>query len=135
VLIILNNKNRKNTLTKPGRKIAYQQIAFSIVVVLVCALITYFCWGLAYAKSALAGGVIAIIPNGIFAYKAFKYAGAKSSKLVVNSFFSGVKLKMLVTAILLVFAFKLIVILPVAFFGTFCLVMSLPLLAPFLFKL
>ncbi|NQZ88628.1 MAG: ATP synthase subunit I [Colwellia sp.] len=131
----MNNKKQKNTLTKAGRKIACQQIGFSIVVVLVCALIIYFGWGLSYAISALAGGVIAIIPNGIFAYKAFKYAGAKSSKLVVSSFFSGVKLKMLVTAILLVFAFKLLVILPLAFFGTFCLVMALPLLTPFLFKL
>lgn len=135
MLIIFNNKKQKNTLTKAGRKIACQQIAFSIVVVLVCALIIYFCWGLSYAISALAGGVIAIIPNCIFAYKAFRYAGAKSSKLVVSSFFSGVKLKMLVTAILLVFAFKLLVILPLAFFGTFCLVMALPLLTPFLFKL
>jgi len=135
VLIILNNKNRKNTLTKAGRKIACQQIAFSIVVVLVCALIIYFYWGLSYAVSALAGGGVAIIPNCVFAYKAFKYAGAKSSKLVVNSFFSGVKLKMLITAILLVFTFKLIVIMPIAFFGTFCLVMAMPLLTPFLFKL
>ena len=93
MLIILNNKNRKNTLTKAGRKLASQQIAFSIIVVLVCALIIYFCWGLSYSISALAGGMIAIIPNCIFAYKAFKYAGAKSSKLVVTSFFSGVKLK------------------------------------------
>lgn len=127
--------SKSNPLVKPGRKFAYQQVGFSIVIVFVCTLITFFIWGLAHAQSVLAGGVIVIIPNSVFAYKAFKYAGAQSSKLVVNSFFSGVKLKMLIMAILLIFAFKLLVILPIAFFGTFCLVMALPLLTPFLFKL
>jgi ATP synthase protein I len=128
-------KNQNNTLTKAGRKIACQQIGLSIIVVLVCSLITYFIWGLLHSQSVLAGGIIAIIPNCIFAYKAFKYAGARSSKLVMQSFFSGVKIKMLLSAILFVFAFKLLVIVPIAFFGTFCLVMALPLLTPFLFKL
>ena len=113
------NKNRKNTLTKAGRKIACQQIGFSIIVVLICTLITYFFWGILNAQSVLAGGVVTIIPNCVFAYKAFRYAGASSSELVMKSFFSGVKLKMLLTAILFIFAFKIMVILPIAFFGTF----------------
>jgi len=131
----VNRNNQKNTLTKAGRKIAYQQIGLSIVVVLSCTVITYFCWGLSHAQSALAGGVIGIIPNCIFAYKAFKYAGAKSSKLVIESFFSGVKIKMIVTALLFALAFKFLVILPLSFFGMFCLVMALPLLTPFFIKL
>jgi len=130
-----NRKNHKNTLTKAGRKIAYKQIGFSIIVVLICTLVTYLFWGLTHAKSVIAGGAIGIIPNCVFAYKAFKYAGARSAKLVVESFFSGVKLKMFITAIFFIFAFKLLVIVPLAFFGTFCLVMALPLLTPFLFKL
>ncbi|MCJ8320110.1 MAG: ATP synthase subunit I [Colwellia sp.] len=125
---------KTNPLVKPGRKFAYQQIGISVIIVLFCTLIAYVFWGLAHAQSVLAGGVIAIIPNCVFAYKAFKYAGAQSSKLVVNSFFSGVKLKMLIMAILLVFAFKLLVILPIAFFGTFSLVMALPLFTPFFLK-
>ena len=126
---------KSNPLVKPGRKFAYQQIGISVSIVLVCTLITFFLWGLAHAQSVLAGGVIAIIPNCVFAYKAFKYAGAQSSKLVVESFFSGVKFKMLLTAILFIFAFKILVIIPLAFFGTFSLVMALPLLTPFFLKL
>jgi ATP synthase protein I len=115
----VNFFNNKNTLTKAGQKIACQQIGFSILVVLICTLFTYFYWGLLSAQSVIAGGVVTVIPNCLFAFKAFKYAGASASKLVIKSFFSGVKLKMLLMAILLIFAFKIMVILPIAFFGTF----------------
>ncbi len=124
----------QNSLVKPGRKFAYQQIGLTILVVFIFTLVTYFCWGLSYAISALVGGVIGIIPNFIFAYKAFRFAGAKSSKLVVESFFSGVKLKMVVTALLFSLAFKFLVILPLPFFSMFCLVMAMPLFTPLILK-
>ncbi len=123
-----------NKLTSAGRKLALQQNAIAILVVLFCSLLTYFCWGLLHAKSTLVAGVVAIIPNIVFALKAFKYAGAKSSKLVVESFFSGVKLKMVLTALLFALAFKFLVLLPIPFFVMFSLVMVLPLLTPFVFK-
>jgi ATP synthase protein I len=93
------------------------------------------CCGKSYGISALTGGIIAILPNVFFAYKAFKYAGARSSKLVMESFFLGEKIKMVLTVILLALAFKFLAIVPVPFFTTFCLVMVMPLLTPFLFKL
>ena len=130
---------KSNPLVKPGRKFAYQQIGISIFIVLVCSLITYFIWGLAIAISTLVGGAIGIIPNIVFAYKAFKYAGAKSSRLVVESFFSGVKIKMIVMALLFALAFKFLIpfvlFMPLPFFGMFCLVMALPLFTPFFLKL
>ena len=131
--------NNTHSLIKFGRKFAYQQIGLSIVIVFICALVSYFFMGLPYTYSVIAGGVIGIIPNSVFAYKAFKYAGAKSSKLVVESFFSGVKLKMGITVVLFSLAFKFLVlyieIMPLPFFGMFCLIMAVPLLTPFLFKL
>jgi len=123
-----------NKLTNAGRKLALQQNGLAIFIVLFCSLITYFCWGLLHAKSTLVAGVVTIIPNIVFALKAFKYAGAKSSKLVVESFFSGVKLKMVLTALLFALAFKFLVLLPIPFFIMFSLVMALPLLTPFVFK-
>ncbi len=123
-----------NKLTIAGRKLAWQQNCLAISVVLFCSLVTYFIWGLGYAQSVLAAGVVTIIPNIVFALKAFKYAGAKSSKLVVESFFSGVKLKMVLTALLFALAFKFLVLLPIPFFSMFCLVMALPLLTPLIFK-
>lgn len=133
------NLSKSNPLVKPGRKLAKKQIGFSFIIVVLFTIVTYFFWGDAHAVSVLTGGVIAIIPNVILAYKAFKYAGAQSSKLVVQSLFSGVKIKMIVTVILFSVAFKLLTTLglfvPLPFFGIFCLIMAMPLLTPILFKL
>jgi ATP synthase protein I len=119
-----------NRLTIAGKKLAWQQNSLAISLVLLCSLLSYFIWGLDYARSILAAGLVTIIPNIVFALKAFKYAGAKSSKLVVESFFSGVKLKMVLTALLFVLAFKFLVLLPIPFFSMFCLIMALPLVTP-----
>ena len=124
----------RNELTKPGRKYAYQQSALMAFIVTFTTLIIYLIWGYEPAKSAALGGVIGVIPNILFAYKAFKFAGASASKKVVESFFSGVKLKMALTAFLFALAFKFVVLIPLPFFGMFCLVMALPLITPFIIK-
>ncbi|MCI2282321.1 ATP synthase subunit I [Colwellia sp. MSW7] len=123
-----------NKLTKAGRKIAFSQILFTTCIVIVITLIIYFILGASYAISALGGGLVAIVPNIVFALKAFQYAGAQSSKKVVESFFSGVKLKMVLTALLFALAFKFLVLLPIPFFVTFCLVMVMPLITPLFLK-
>lgn len=121
----------KNNLTNHGRNFALKQNILVVLLVLLVTLIIFYFWGFEHAKSAFVGGFVAIIPNLIFAYKAFQYAGAKSSKKVVESFFSGVKLKMVMTAFLFALAFKLIVLLPIPFFSLFCLVVAMPLITPF----
>jgi ATP synthase protein I len=124
------SSNKNNELTKPGRKIAAKQIVLMIVATITCAIVTYFGWGLSHATSVLTGGAVAIIPNIVFAYKAFKFAGARAAKQVMDSFFSGVKLKLGLTALLFALAFKFLVLLPVPFFTGFCLVVVMPLLTP-----
>jgi len=124
----------KNKLAIAGRKLAWQQNVLAISLVLLCSLVSYFIWGFAYAQSIMAAGVVTIIPNIVFALKAFKYAGAKSSKLVVESFFSGVKLKMVLMALLFALAFKFLVLLPIPFFSMFCMMMALPLITPLFIK-
>jgi ATP synthase protein I len=123
-----------NRLTKVGRKIALAQILFSIGIVLLGTIIIYFIWSATHAKSAFSGGVVAIVPNIFFALKAFRYAGAQSSKKVVESFFSGVKFKMVLTALLFALAFKFLVLLPIPFFVMFCMVMFMPLISPLFLK-
>lgn len=123
-----------NDLAKPGRRFAFKQILISIIFVLTCSVATYFIWGLSFAYSVLAGGAISIIPNFFFAYKAFKYAGARSSEKVLDSFYSGEKMKIVLTAILFALAFKFLAIEPIAFFSSFCLVVALPLLTPIILK-
>ncbi len=124
----------KNELAKPGRIFAYQQSALIAFVVVFIAFIVNFAWGYEPAKSAALGGLIGIIPNILFAYKAFKFAGARASKQVVESFFSGVKLKMALMALLLGLTLKFVVLSPLPFFSMFCLVMALPIITPFIIK-
>ncbi|MEW6995379.1 ATP synthase subunit I [Colwelliaceae bacterium MEBiC 14330] len=123
-----------NKLARPGRKFALQQSALITCIVIFSSMCIYFVWGYEPAKSAALGGFIGILPNILFAYKAFKFAGARASKKVVESFFSGVKQKMILTALLFALAFKFVVLIPLAFFGMFCLVMAMPLITPFIIK-
>jgi ATP synthase protein I len=131
---LLVNLFLKNELAKPGLKIAFKQLLTTLFVVIICTVIILIVWGESFAISALLGGFIGIIPNVIFAFKAFKYVGARSAEKVVESFFSGIKIKMVLTAILFSLVFKFLVIQPLPFFGMFCLVMVLPLLHPIIFR-
>ena len=124
-----------NPLTKTGRTIAQKQILLSIVIVIALSIISYFIWDFAFACSFLVGGAISIVPNIVFAIKAFKYAGAQASEKVLDSFYSGEKMKIVLTAILFALAFKFLAIEPIAFFSSFCLVVVIPLLTPFFIKL
>ncbi|REL29057.1 F0F1 ATP synthase assembly protein I [Thalassotalea euphylliae] len=94
----------------------------------------YFNWGLSHALSALAGGCIGIIPNFVFALYAFRYAGASANRKVMDAFFRGAKIKLGLTAILFALAFKFLVIIPVPFFGAFCLAVFSSLLTPMFLK-
>lgn len=123
-----------NVLAKPGRIFAYKQSALIAFIVFFTTLVIYFVWGYNPAKSAALGGIVGIIPNILLAYKAFRFAGARASKQVVESLFSGVKLKMILTAFLFALVFKFVELLPLPFFGMFCLVMALPLITPFIIK-
>ena len=59
----------KSDLAKAGRTFAYKQIILMIITILVITFITYFYWGLSYAQSAIAGGVVIIIPNFIISIR------------------------------------------------------------------
>lgn len=115
-----------NMLTKPGQELAKQHLLITIIITFVLTAINYFSWGLNNATSALLGGFVCIIPNMIFARKAFKYAGARSAQKVVDSFYGGVKLKMLVTAILFSLCFKFIELSLATFFITYFLTLFVP---------
>ena len=115
-----------NQLAQPGKKLTRQQLVLSLSLTLISSAITYFYWGLGHAYSALAGGSVGIIPNFVFALYAFKYAGASASELVMNSFFKGVKIKMLLTAILFALCFKYITLSLLPFFMTYILAVATP---------
>ncbi len=55
-------------------------------------------WGQSAALGALAGGFIVWIPNCYFAFRAFRYRGARAARLIVRSFYAGVTGKIILTA-------------------------------------
>ncbi|GAA6205553.1 MULTISPECIES: ATP synthase subunit I [Thalassotalea] len=128
------SSTQNNELTKVGKRFAFKQIIAMLMAVLILAFVVYFNWGIEHAKSVLAGGAVTIIPHIFFALKAFRYAGARSSEKVMESFYSGEKMKIVLTALLFALAFKFLAILPVPFFTSFCLVVAMPLLTPFFIK-
>ena len=62
-------------------------------------------WGTSAAIGALAGGFIVWLPNCYFAYRAFRYRGARAARLIVRSFYAGVTGKIFLTASLFVVVF------------------------------
>jgi ATP synthase protein I len=82
-------------------------IAF-IIQFLLCiaaALITLLTLNLVTAYSILLGGFISIVPNGYFAWKAFRYRGARNTPLIVKSFYAGETGKLIMTVVLFALVF------------------------------
>ncbi|MCP4272266.1 MAG: F0F1 ATP synthase subunit I [Gammaproteobacteria bacterium] len=50
--------------------------------------------------SAFIGGIICVVPNLVFVIYAHRYGGARAAKHIVNSFYKGEALKLMLTAIL-----------------------------------
>ncbi len=87
-------------------KVPFQRQPMFRIIVLqtaMSALIGLFFWltqGWIAAYSAWFGGMIALIPNVYFTYKAFQYFGARSIGAIVQSFWAGQMGKMILTAVL-----------------------------------
>jgi ATP synthase protein I len=78
-------------------------IAGQVVIAAFFVIVFFVYFGFLGAKSAIYGGLAAVIPNLYFAYKIKKSTG-KSAKKIVGSFYSGESGKFLIT----VFMFALI---------------------------
>ena len=93
----------------------------ALVVTLVCG--AFF--GKVAGYSGLLGSLIALLANVFFAYKAFRYFGARSSKAIVQSFWSGEMGKQILTAALFALVFVGVKPLqPVALFAGYLLVLG-----------
>lgn len=88
-------------------------------------LLLWVFFGLVAGYSGLIGGLIALLANLYFAYKAFRYFGARSIKAVVQSFWSGEMGKLILTAVLFALVFAGVRPLePLALFGGYAMVLA-----------
>ncbi|MEO9943708.1 ATP synthase subunit I [Paraglaciecola sp.] len=94
------------SLVREGQKLAKNILLLQSIIAIICTLLYSFFLGKNEGLSALYGGLICIIPSAIFAFLAFRYAGASKIKLVVRSFNKGSKLKFLFTILLFLFVYQ-----------------------------
>ena len=98
-----NGKNKQ--VNKPAAvsriKAPPLYIAF-IIQFFICVMLTLATWlllGAVTAYSVLLGGLISIVPNSYFAWKAFRYRGASNTPLIVKSFYAGETGKLIMTGV------------------------------------
>ena len=90
-------------------------------------------FGLTAAYSVLLGGLICLLPNCYFAYRAFKFQGARAAREIVRSFYVGEAGKLMLTAILFAIVFSSVKpINPLALFLGFGAVQLIHWLVPFM---
>lgn len=106
-------------------------LVWQLVVAVVVGVVVAVLHSVAAGWSALAGGVICWLPTCWFAWKAFRYRGARAARQIVRSFYTGQAGKMLLTAGLFALAFIWIQpLVPLALFGAYVAVQSVNWVVP-----
>ncbi|KTD79694.1 ATP synthase protein I [Legionella worsleiensis] len=104
------------------------QLGLTLVIAGVCAV----AFTMKAAGSALLGGLVCIIPNAYFASKIFKYEGARAAKQIVNSFYKGEAVKIILSMFLFTAVFVFFKVSPLAFFISYILVLMTHWFAPWI---
>ena len=94
------------SLTKEGRYLARKVLIIQSIIVVLFTLFFAFFYGKYSGISALYGGLICLVSGTVFAFLAFRYAGASQNQLVVRSFNKGSKLKFVFTIVMFVLVYK-----------------------------
>lgn len=84
---------------------AYRVIVVQGILTILVALAAWLHSDVA-AKSALLGGLICLLPNAYFTWRAFRFHGARSMTQIVNSFYQGAFWKFLLTALCFTLVFQ-----------------------------
>lgn len=108
--VVQPGENGVSVVTIRSRTPLFRLVAYPVLsaqlVVAVSVTLTVLMWkGSVAGYSALIGGMIALLPNAYFAYKAFRYFGARSARAIVQSLWSGEMGKLFLTAALFALVF------------------------------
>lgn len=105
---------------RTGYKVVKRLIASQLIVTIMTSLLFTFLDSKA-AYSALLGGLVAVIPNCVFAYRLFVHKDAQAANAIVSSFYRGEAIKLLITIVLLMLVFRFIPVMALVFFTTYIL--------------
>ena len=81
---------------------AFPVLVLQLIVTLAVALVLWIFQGLIAGYSGLLGGLVALIPNCYFAFRVYRYSGARSARAIVGEFYSGEAGKLILTAVLFI---------------------------------
>mgnify|MGYP000067510604 FL=1 len=115
VRMLLNLADNGKRLAKKG---IFAQCISSLVLVVIVLILKP-----EYTVATVFGALSYIIPHSFFAYWSFRYAGATKSKLVVQSFSQGLKIKLALTAIFFAIAFSQLDAPPFPLMGAYAVAM------------
>jgi len=102
------------------RRLLLAQLAMAVLFPLVL-----LPFGTNTAMSAALGCIACLVPSLAFAYRAFRFSGARSAKKILSSFYSGEAIKLVLTALIFALIFINVKTLNVAaLFSGFILVQS-----------
>lgn len=121
-------------LARRGRWSAYKLVLMQAVVAIATSLFFFVTWGEQYGLSALSGGVIAVLPNFVFATLAFSHTGARSSAKVIKTFYWGEAVKLLLTMALFSLVFINVKVVFMPLFVCYTLALIVHWTAPLYFK-
>jgi len=129
--VILVNRQAPGINKPPIYKIFFVQMT---VILIICAGY-YWLYGNVAAYSSLIGGLIFVIPQLYFGFKAFLYSGARSIQKIVVNFYKGESSKILIIALSFALIFKFVKPLDyLALYSTFFSVLILNCFSPLLLE-
>ena len=121
-------------LARNGRLSAYKLVLMQALVAGALSFIFFVVWGVQYGQSAIAGTLIAVLPNFVFATLAFSYSGASNTGKVLKTFYWGEAVKLLLTVALFSLAFTLMKVAFMPLFVCYSLALLVHWTAPLYFK-
>lgn len=117
----MNIRNRTPFHRLPVVRVLAVQALTGLLTAMFCGLL----FGMVAGYSGLLGGLIALLANVYFAFKAFRYCGARSARAIVQSFWAGEMGKQILAAALFALVFVGVKPLePAALFAGYMLVLG-----------
>lgn len=89
-----------------GKHLAKQALALQVVITLVISITSLFLCSFPVMLNYAAGAFSCILPNLAFTHYAYRYSGATKAQKIMRSMSQGSQLKLALTIILMVMAFK-----------------------------
>ena len=99
-----------------GMQGAQRLLLIQLSVALLITVIALLSGNTIAAISAIAGGLVCVVPNAYFVRKLFRHHGAHAARQIVNGFYKGEAMKLLLSMTLFALVFKYCKINPLVFF-------------------